>query len=114
MKRALYAFLVSCMLALTAIGFAACGGTQKKQVTLVDWEDKTIEVDLHSDVTVDNSAVCDTEGNAYAMVRSARITRADIPLYIRSPMSPFRLPPKRLRLKLRGRIRPHPILRRRG
>ena len=48
MKRALYAFLVSCMLALTAIGFAACGGTQIKQVTLVDWEDKTIEVDLYS------------------------------------------------------------------
>ena len=66
MKRALYAFLVSCMLALTAIGFAACGGTQIKQVTLVDWEDKTIEVDLYSDVTVDNSAVYDTEGNAYA------------------------------------------------
>lgn len=66
MKRALYAFLISCMLALTAIGFAACGGTQIKQVTLVDWEDKTIEVDLYSDVTVDNSAVYDTEGNAYA------------------------------------------------
>ena len=75
MKRAFYAFLLGCMLALTAIGFAACNKTAPKQITLVNWKDETIEAELYSDVTTDHSAAYDTDGNAYAT--TATVTRKD-------------------------------------
>lgn len=73
MKKAISAVILCCTLLLSSLAFAACGG-KATEVTLVDWEDGSIEVELYADVTVDNAAAYDAAGNAYAVMATVKRT----------------------------------------
>ena len=58
------------------LGVSACSNTAgKTQVTLVNWEDEVIEVELNSDVSVSTDAAYDADGNAYAV--TAKVEQSD-------------------------------------
>ena len=70
----LSAFLTALMVLLAMSVIVGCGGNAKT-VTLTDFDDATVTVDYGAPVYVDNNAVYDTDGNAYAV--KAMVTDAD-------------------------------------
>ena len=78
MKKAICAILFCVTILLSAFAIASCGDKNiKPSVTLENWQDETIEVDLHSDVSLSTDAVYDTNGKAYAVIAEVTTKSGD-------------------------------------
>ena len=74
MKKIVCMLVLVCSLIVSAFTLVGCGGAEpvKPAVNLVNWEDETVEVTLHSDVEISTDAVYDDAGKAYAVVAKVK------------------------------------------